>query len=617
MRFNELCYIFRSRSNVVSGPKAPVMQYIPDRSTKVGQQLAFLVEASDPNGALPTLSAAPLPTGADFTDETNHPLLSTSVFDWTPAAGQEGVHDITFKASDGALETSQTVQITVEGLPLTDTDNDGVPDDSDNCPQVANPTQTDTDGDGVGDACDSVDSDCQSSALTIANTTFGAGVYERASQHSITTQGAVQLQTGANVTFRAPRHRFQPGFRIARGARFQARAEAVTCSAAAGSQPATATAAPALATEPTDLPASGIGRGIPGPALTARRMSVDDLPAELQQLLADQQARITDISVSADGARIVFASDSDRLVPEDTNGVADVFMYEVSIRILRRLSVNNQGQQGNGPSHSPRMDGLGDIVAFVSEADNLVDNDANGVADIFLHRSVFQRIERLSLGIRGEPANGPSHSPRIDGAGNIVAFVSEADNLVVDDTNGVADIFLRDRVRQVTERVSHDEWGRPITTTAAHPTLDGSGEYILYDRPDPNAPDGFRQIYSHVRGLVPAYALSAVRDEWGQRLDHHHPGLSADGRYLAYIEETRDSSGLAITCRVVVREQSARRETRFACPETVADLPDPTPVFSEEGRLLQWFHEPLPVGSALDGRPAWPTATIARINPLW
>ncbi len=36
----------------------------------------------------------------------------------------------------------------------TDTDGDGVPDCNDNCPAVANPDQEDTDGDGVGDACE-------------------------------------------------------------------------------------------------------------------------------------------------------------------------------------------------------------------------------------------------------------------------------------------------------------------------------------------------------------------------------------------------------------------------------------------------------------------------------
>lgn len=42
----------------------------------------------------------------------------------------------------------------VGGVPIIDTDGDGIPDVHDNCPLVPNPDQTDSNGNGIGDACD-------------------------------------------------------------------------------------------------------------------------------------------------------------------------------------------------------------------------------------------------------------------------------------------------------------------------------------------------------------------------------------------------------------------------------------------------------------------------------
>jgi len=42
----------------------------------------------------------------------------------------------------------------VSSVPLPDTDGDGIPDNSDNCPSQANPDQKDMDSDGRGDVCD-------------------------------------------------------------------------------------------------------------------------------------------------------------------------------------------------------------------------------------------------------------------------------------------------------------------------------------------------------------------------------------------------------------------------------------------------------------------------------
>jgi hypothetical protein len=45
-------------------PQPPVLEFIPDMRTAEGENLGFIVEASDPNGTVPTITAAPLPSGA-------------------------------------------------------------------------------------------------------------------------------------------------------------------------------------------------------------------------------------------------------------------------------------------------------------------------------------------------------------------------------------------------------------------------------------------------------------------------------------------------------------------------------------------------------------------------
>ena len=103
-------------------PQPPVLQFIPDRTGTEGVQLSFIVEASDPNGTIPSLSASPLPAGAGFTDQKN----GIGVFDWTPKWGQGGRYEITFVASDGVLTASQRAVIIIGSS--HDTDGDGMDD---------------------------------------------------------------------------------------------------------------------------------------------------------------------------------------------------------------------------------------------------------------------------------------------------------------------------------------------------------------------------------------------------------------------------------------------------------------------------------------------------------
>ncbi|MEW5801628.1 MAG: chitobiase/beta-hexosaminidase C-terminal domain-containing protein [bacterium] len=105
-------------------PDPPVLQYIPDRTRTEGEQMSFIVEASDPDGTVPSITAAPLPPGAQYTDQGN----GTGIFDWTPQVGQAGRYEITFTASDGVLEASRRAALVISSL-VTDSDGDGLPDD--------------------------------------------------------------------------------------------------------------------------------------------------------------------------------------------------------------------------------------------------------------------------------------------------------------------------------------------------------------------------------------------------------------------------------------------------------------------------------------------------------
>ena len=97
------------------------------------------------------------------------------------------------------------------------------------------------------------------------------------------------------------------------------------------------------------------------------------------------------------------------------------------------------------------------VIAYESEASNLVNGDSNGVKDIFVVRRAGTFVNdgtqwfpgsttRVSRPRRGGQANGPSWAAAVDGAYHrlptCIAFLSSASNLVGRDTNGKVDAFV-------------------------------------------------------------------------------------------------------------------------------------------------------------------------------
>jgi Tol biopolymer transport system component len=148
--------------------------------------------------------------------------------------------------------------------------------------------------------------------------------------------------------------------------------------------------------------------------------------------------------VSNAGRFAVFRSLASNLVPDDTNGTIDVFVRDVYRGRTSRVHVSSSGEQANARALlRPRISAAGRLVTFGSLASNLVRGDTNRSADIFVHDRSTGRTRRVSIGVNRRQANGDSSHARINADGRLVAFRSEASNLVPRDRNRASDIFVR------------------------------------------------------------------------------------------------------------------------------------------------------------------------------
>lgn len=255
-----------------------------------------------------------------------------------------------------------------------------------------------------------------------------------------------------------------------------------------------------------------------------------------------------------------------------------------------RVSVDSAGQQGNGSSWNPAISADGRFVTFDSQATNLVANDTNGITDSFLHDTltgstecvsrrnappanpsggsgatlsadgrfvvftsndaslvppgnwtgVYVRdratgtVERIDVTPTGEAPNHDAGAPLITPDGRYVAFTSSASNLVAGDTNGIGDVFVRDRLTGITERVSLGNGGVQLPGLGRLRGVSGDARYVLFGSDNsPNVVPGFPgsafALYRRDRLTATTELIYAAGGE---------SSISADGQIVGYYDVT-------------------------------------------------------------------------------
>jgi hypothetical protein len=186
-------------------------------------------------------------------------------------------------------------------------------------------------------------------------------------------------------------------------------------------------------------------------------------------------------SISADGRFVVFESIDDGLVTGDTNDSSDVYVRDRWNGTTERVSVSSTGGQGDSDSYSGAISSAdGRYVAFDSFATNLVGGDTNGHRYVFVHDRLTGDTECVSFNLANLAADDDSYSPSISADGRIIGFESWASNLVANDTNAWCDAFVRDRATHTTRRISVSPTLGDADDLSENVLISGDGKHATF-----------------------------------------------------------------------------------------------------------------------------------------
>lgn len=287
--------------------------------------------------------------------------------------------------------------------------------------------------------------------------------------------------------------------------------------------------------------------------------------------------------ISGNGRYMVFQSSSSNLVPGDTNSKRDIFVRDLQALTTARVSVGSSGNQANNNSIRSDISSDGRYVAFESDATNLVIGDVNLKRDIFVHDLITGTTEIVSIGTDEIQGNSGTLAFSISGDGRYVAFESAATNLVPNDTNGVRDIFVRNRFLGTTIRATTDANGFQSNGGSENPSLD-SGRYVSFESYASNLvaqdKNDTRDIF--VKDIETGSIVIASVSSQGVQASakSEYSSLSDDGRYVVFRSQaTNLAEGVTLGLGYIYFRDIILGLTSFVVENPIGPLTDASTQF--------------------------------------
>lgn len=229
------------------------------------------------------------------------------------------------------------------------------------------------------------------------------------------------------------------------------------------------------------------------------------------------------------------------------------------------VSVSRTGGAANNDSAVAAITPNGQFILFNSRASNLVSGDTNGVRDVFVRNLTTGHTWRVSVGPHGRQANRGSNGTAISPDGRFVVFTSDATNLVRRrDTNGVSDVFVRDRATGHTIRVSVGLDGRQYAQQSWGGVITADGNVVAFAH---EINGDVRHVYIRNRSAGTTHVVDRHRDA-------EPDAISDNGQFLAFSVE--DDHGVPYD--LYLRNRLTGKQVKVPSPDSpvfdVAMTPD-------------------------------------------
>src|SRR5687767_9074037 len=243
-------------------------------------------------------------------------------------------------------------------------------------------------------------------------------------------------------------------------------------------------------------------------------------------------------AISGDGRVVAFGSNATNLIAGG-NLPFNIFVHDRQTGTTEIVSVSSSGRQGEGFSSAPAISHDGRFVAFDSDATNLVQGDQNNTTDVFRHDRDTGETILISVNSAGQQGDSSSHAPAISADGRFVVFHANS-SLAPEDTNQQTDVYIRDVQAGITTLVSIGFDGSAGNGTSFIQDINGDGRFVAFVSDSTNLiPNDVQDFEAnvYVRDLVTGTTELVSVGSDGTRANvgfFDRPSISADGRYVAF-----------------------------------------------------------------------------------